>query len=167
METPVVLIEDALLSKYLADHQAGSVAGVELSKKLAEQTKGDPDGDYLRKLWTQIQDDQNQLEGIMNQIGAEPDPLKMAGAKAAAQFGTALTGGGASSSGTRLNLLRELEALTMGVKGKQCLWLTLERIAPSDARLSDVDFRALADRAQGQMDLLDEFRNKVSTTAFA
>ena len=43
-----------------------------------------------------------------------------------------------------------VETLALGLLGKLALWRALLEVAPSDARLSGVDFQALAERAEAQ-----------------
>jgi thioredoxin 2 len=71
----------------------------------------------------------------------------------------------------RVNLelrnLIELEALRLGVQGKQALWLALEQVTDLDERLAGTDFAALADRAEHQVLGIEQRRLQAARAAFA
>jgi hypothetical protein len=65
-----------------------------------------------------------------------------------------------------LSRLVELEALSLGVEGKLCLWVNLAEL-PQEGGLEDFDLRALADRARDQRKRLEEQRIEAARIAFA
>jgi hypothetical protein len=65
------------LTIYLADHHAGATFGVELARRTRAQNEGTPYGDFLERLATEIEEDRQQLEQIMDRLGVQQDPLKV------------------------------------------------------------------------------------------
>jgi hypothetical protein len=83
-------------------------------------------------------------------LGASGNPVKEAGAWIVEKMGAA-----AGEANDDLGLLRMVEALTMGVKAKQCLWEALEEIAGADSRLEGFDFEQLISGARSQLEGLE------------
>ncbi|MGQ0679603.1 MAG: hypothetical protein ACT4OM_08115 [Actinomycetota bacterium] len=158
MDTALVLdIKLNELKSYLNDHQAGSVAGLELAKRLAEENPGD---DFYRQLSKDIEKDRDALERLMKQFGASGSTVKQAGAWMMEKVGSAM-GADDNSLGT----LRKIEALTMGIRGKECLWNSLIEISPADNRLEGFNFERLAADAFAQIQGLEERRVKAARKA--
>jgi hypothetical protein len=59
-----------------------------------------------------------------------------------------------------------LEFLALGILGKQALWRALEVAARLDARLRDLDFERLIQRATAQHAVVEERRLSLAATAF-
>ena len=59
----------------------------------------------------------------------------------------------------------ELEALSIGIEGKHCLWTALTTISAADARLHDFDLAKLAERARAQRERLEPHRLKAAERA--
>jgi hypothetical protein len=60
----------------------------------------------------------------------------------------------------------ELEALVMGIEGKKVLWQTLGDLAGLRARLPDVDFDQLLERAEAQRRALEAYHAEAGRQAF-
>ena len=153
-----VVDADAALSAYLNDHLAGSAAGVRLARRCSEAHGDTGLGRYLAELVGEIEDDRGVLERVMTQVGAQPNPVKQAGALGA-EFLTRLKHItpilGSSSNVARLE---EIELLSLGIEGKRLLWRLLGELSDSDDRLQEFDFAVLGERAQTQRDGLEPFR---------
>ena len=65
-----------------------------------------------------------------------------------------------------LAVLEALEALSLGVLGKQKLWYALDRASKDDERLIGPDYRELAESAQLQHDRIEERRLMAVDAAF-
>lgn len=156
MEATVKVDADELKS-YLNDHQAGSVAGLELAKNLAKEHPGD---EFLVKLAKDVEADQDTLERLMEKYGARGNTMKQAGALLVEKVGTAL-----GEAGDELSFLRKLETLTMGVHGKLCLWESLNEVAETDEILRGYNFDRLMAGAQSQLDGLEAVRIKAARKA--
>lgn len=156
METTVKVNADELKT-YLNDHQAGSVAGLELAQNLAKEHPGN---EVLAQIAKDIESDQDTLERLMEKYGATGNTVKQAGALLVERVGTAL-----GEAGDELGFLRKLETLTMGVKGKLCLWEALNEIAETDKVLQGFNFDRLMTGANSQLDELEAERLKASRKA--
>ncbi|EHR51182.1 hypothetical protein SacmaDRAFT_2945 [Saccharomonospora marina XMU15] len=56
---------DVLLATYLNDHHAAAVAATELARRVAAEQRGSPDGEPLRRLALDVEEDLLVLRGIM------------------------------------------------------------------------------------------------------
>jgi hypothetical protein len=65
-----------------------------------------------------------------------------------------------------LSRVVELEALCGGVALKRRLWRSLQHVRDIDARLADVDFVHLTERASAQLDGLERHRLEAVARAF-
>ena len=156
MPTTAQISTDAIKG-YLNDHQAGSIAGLELAKSLAKDHPGD---EFLSKLANEIEQDQDTLERLMEKFGTSGNTAKQAGAYVMEKVGTAL-----GAADDDLGFLRKLETLTMGVKGKLCLWESLKEIAEADERLRGFNYDRLIAGAQSELDGLETERLKAARKA--
>lgn len=160
-----VLDADPALSAYLNDHLAGSAAGVQLAKRCRQAHQGSDLGQYLGVLVGEIEDDRSVLERVMTQVGAQPNPVKQAGALGA-EFLTRLKHiTPVLGSGSTVARLEEIELLSLGIEGKRLLWRLLGELSGSDDRLQEFDFAALGERAQRQRDGLEPFRIELGVAA--
>lgn len=155
-------ISTAALSSYLADHLAGSAAGIEMAQRLVEHKPGD---ELLSGLVSGIEADQETLKRLMVNVGASESSFKTAGALAGEKLGAGVSGIEAQAT-EGLGVLRMAEMLTMGITGKVCLWEALQELSGADDRLSGFDFERLAQDARGQLGDLAEARKKMSRKAF-
>lgn len=156
METTVKVDADELKT-YLNDHQAGSIAGLELAKNLAKEHPGD---EFLVKLAKDVEADQDTLERLMEKYGATGNTVKQAGAMLMEKVGTAF-----GEARDELGFLRKLETLTMGVRGKLCLWEVLNEIAEVDEILQGYNFDRLMAGAKSQLEGLEGKRLKAGRKA--
>jgi hypothetical protein len=155
-----------LLDVYLNDHLAGATAGRELTARSLRSNSGDEVGRFLAKLLGEIEEDRDTLARVMERVGARPSRVKVSAAWAAEKVGR-LKLNGRILGYSPLSRLVELEALSAGIAAKQCLWRSLERVAPSDARLAEFDFPALAERAERQRSELERHRREAALAALA
>jgi hypothetical protein len=142
-EHGMVASPDRLLEIYLADHLAASLAGVELARRIAGH---DVKLDGVR---AEIEEDRETLRRGVAEFGfSESRPkevLAWAGEKLAR-----LKLNGRLLRSSPLSRVLELEALAVGIVGKQSLWETLQRIPGAGARFGGVDLAELVERAQRQ-----------------
>lgn len=153
------------LEAYLTDHLAGSVSGSDLAKRGAKNNEG-PMSTFFADLAREIDIDRRTLESIASQVGVQAHPLKQAGAVAAERLSRFKVDHRMTGS-PQLSLLLELELLYLGIQGKQVLWRTLPVVARNEPRLAEFDFGKLSDRAQEQLDAVEEQRLKVAATALS
>lgn len=137
------------LAIYLNDHLMGATAGVELFRRAAlhlEEVQG---------LVAEIEQDRQSLLGFLEAVGATPDQLKVAlgwiGEKV-----SRLKLNGPLGPRPPLSDVIELEALTLGARGKLAGWRLL--LALEDPRLPAAELTELIARAERQILLLDRLR---------
>lgn len=154
---------DQLLSIYLNDHFAGSVAGVELARRARGANQGSELGLALSEICGEIEADQATLGELMDRLGVERSRVKPAGAWLGERLGR-LKLNGQLRGYSPLSRLVELEGLCAGVGAKTMLWKTLER---SLGGLAGFDFAALAERAGAQHERLEGHRLEAAALAFS
>jgi hypothetical protein len=146
-----------LLRIYLNDHLAGSVAGVRLARRLA---KAQPDHDALRQVAQEIEQDQASLREIMRTLGVRVSRHKTVLAAVAARLG-ALKFNGRLLRRSPLSTLLELEALHLGVLGKESGWRTV-RTAVGGPMVGSVDLDDLLARADRQAKVLEQWHRETA-----
>jgi hypothetical protein len=152
---------DRLLAIYLNDHLAGATLGVELARRL-RSSPGTVDASAIARLCSEIEADRATLGRVMERLAIGRERLKTAVAWLAEKLGR-LKLNGQLRGHSPLSPVVELEVLSLGVTGKMRLWKTLERTV--GARLPDVDFAALAERAAAQLEAIDELHGEASRKA--
>jgi predicted DNA-binding ribbon-helix-helix protein len=149
---------------YLNDHLAGATLGVELARRACRENAGSELGEFLEGLHGELVEDRESLLGVMRTLGIAPSRAKVVGAWVAEKAGR-LKLNGEVTSYSPLSRLLELEGLAGGIEGKRSLWLALQQIRESDARLRDVDLERLVARAAEQRERLEPFRQAAAATA--
>jgi hypothetical protein len=152
-----------LLTIYLNDHRAGSVAGRELAKRSLGNNRGTPYGETLAQFLQEVEQDAEALDEIMRRVGAPHDQLKMAGALVTERLGR-LKLNGRLLSYSPLSRLVEIEGLVLGVRGKLAAWEVLSSLGLPE--LSDIPFDRLIERANSQIERLEKHRHEAAENAF-
>ena len=67
------------LDIYLNDHLAGSMLGVELSRRAASENRGSEYAAFLERLCREIVEDRRTLEAVMRALDVDRSPAKPAG----------------------------------------------------------------------------------------
>jgi len=155
-------MEPKLLGIYLNDHRAGSVIGVELSKRAAASNDGTELGEFLTELSRDIEADCDSLKAIMDHLGVTENRVKMPLAWMAERLGR-FKPNGQLTGYSPLSRLHELEGLTLGVTGKLALWRSL---AATRSDLAAFGLERLIERAESQRTSLEAHRVKAARTAF-
>jgi hypothetical protein len=146
-----------LLGIYLNDHLAGAVAGSNLARRLVASEREWTKADVLGRLATDIAEDRAALQDMMAKLDVPVRHYKTWAAWAAERLGR-LKLNGRVLGRSPLSRVLELEAMRLGVEGKAAGWRTLRARAETDTRL-DVDrLDALIERAQAQIERLEELR---------
>jgi hypothetical protein len=152
----------ARLHTYLNDHLAGSVAAIELLDDLIEQHSEYRFGKTIRDLRDEIAADQGMLRDLIRKVGANESAVRKAGAWLAEKFSRVKIGDGDDSA----ELLQALEALALGITGKQLLWHSLAAIALNFTALQGTDFGELEKRAHDQFERIEDLRLQMAREAF-
>jgi hypothetical protein len=151
----------SLLSIYLNDHLAGSTVALELAKRTARSNRGSSYEQTLARMTSEISEDRQALEGIMNRLGVGKDRAKLTVAWCAEKLGRAKLNGRLTGY-SPLSRLVELEMLALGVQGKLLLWQALGQSHGDDPRLTGVDLQMLQDRARSQHQELESQRRRAA-----
>jgi hypothetical protein len=155
-----------LLRIYLQDHLAASTTGRELARRARGANKGTRGyGPALAKLADEIEADRRALEGIVHDLGFAPDRPKVVAGWVAEKVGR-LKLNGQLTGYSPLSRMVELEALAAGVAGKLALWRTLAELSDDVPELERDLLTRLAERAEHQLETLDELRARAAREAF-
>lgn len=152
------------LSLYLRDHYAGSVAGVALARRFAESNRGTLAGEALAAIAGEIEADRAALRSLMAECAIPDSPLKNATAWALERL-ERLKPNGRLGGEPLLQRVHELEALSLGIAGKQALWDALRAVP--DFEPTRVDLDALAERARDQRARVEELRVELAREALS
>ena len=152
------------LATYLNDHLSGATGGVELIRRLCGANESTEYGPPLKIVARQIEEDVQSLRDVMARFGVEEDRIKQTVAYAAEKVGR-LKLNGQLLGYSPLSRLVELEGITLGVTGKQALWVVLNENYGQDPRLEGVDLPQLIARAKEQRVTLERLRRQAATEA--
>jgi hypothetical protein len=158
-------MDDSLLGIYLNDHVAGATAGTELAKRLAAGERDWSGGPALRELAGEIEEDRTALIEIMGKLGAPVRQYKVWAAWAAEKAGRFKLNGHLLGR-SPLSRVIELEAMRLGVAGKELGWRTLRALADSDNRLDATPLDELIKQAREQAGLLERLRERAAAEVF-
>ncbi|MFI9005666.1 hypothetical protein ACIGNX_00345 [Actinosynnema sp. NPDC053489] len=156
---------DDFLGIYLRDQLAMGVAWRELARRASRNNRGTDLGEVLAGVATAIAEDVEAFRDVMRRLGVRTDPVKTGLALVGERVGR-LKPNGRLLSYSPLSRFEELEFLAMGIDGKKQLWATLRDLAGLAARLPDVDFDHLIERAARQRADLEPFRARAGLVAF-
>jgi hypothetical protein len=155
-----------ILSAYLNDHLAGSVAALELLDHVAQLQQGTPVARVLTGLRTEIEEDQKVLQNFLHGLGGSESRLRHAAAWLSEKVGRAKLLIDDPGTG-ELRLLEALEALALGIQGKAGLWRALRAISRQLPPGQQLDFSALEGRALTQFEKLDRLRLDAAAVALS
>lgn len=153
------------LETYLNDHYAGSVAGVELTKRCLGNNSEGALGMFLRDVLADIEADQASLEDVIGRLDMRLNKAKTATAWLGEKV-TRLKLNDKVLEYSDLSRLEELEALLLGIRGKLALWNVLETALADDVRVADIDFSELGRRAEKQLEGAESHHREAAKRAF-
>jgi hypothetical protein len=156
---------NGFLGIYLRDQLALGVAWRELARRAAGNNKGTEAGTALARVAAAIAEDVATFEKIMDRLNIRPDRMKNLAVTVAERIGR-FKPNGRLLSYSPLSRFEEIEFLIMGIEGKKQLWSTLRDLAGLGARLPDVDFDELVERAAAQRAQLEPYRTDAGLEAF-
>ena len=156
--------QSELREVYLNDHLMGACGGVELARRLA-RTYGDPDDrKVLKELAAEIEQDRQSLMEVMARLNVPKRSVNMMAGWLGEKIGR-LKPNGSLLHRTALTPVMELEAMHLGVEGKEAGWRVLRELADRDTRLEPAEFDRLIDRATHQKQVLDGLRRQAAMAA--
>jgi hypothetical protein len=150
------------LGTYLHDHLAGAGFAIDLLQAMKERQIEKPDSGFVEPLLARVEEDRNTLQQLADKIGSGPNVLKEFTAWIGEKASRVKLGIGLASD---FGEFEALEFLALGITGKLSLWLALQAIAPSDSRLSGMDFERLIARAEEQYREVEKRRLSLAVPA--
>jgi hypothetical protein len=153
------------LATYLNDHLGGAATGVEMARRLAEESRHEPDGPDLARIADAIEEDRETLRGVVEKLGASQNPVKQAVgwvAEKAHRLGVSET----LTRNAALSRMLQAEILCLGIEGKRDMWLALREVVASHPPLAELDLTALAERAREQRERVEAYRVAMARRAF-
>jgi hypothetical protein len=150
------------LATYLADHLAGSIHAIEILKAMEHHHSADPLGEFAADILKEVEADRAILQGLAKRVGAGSSGAKEIASWVSEKFSRLKL---RQSAKYDLGTFEALEFLVLGINGKLLMWNVLSALAADDPRLSNLDFKHLADRAESQRDQVDQRRLEVAATA--
>jgi hypothetical protein len=150
------------LGTYLHDHLAGAGFAIDLLQAMKERQIEKPDIDFVEPLLARVEEDRNTLQQLADKIGSGPNVLKEFTAWIGEKASRVKLGTGFASD---FGEFEALEFLALGITGKLSLWLALQALAPSDSRLSGMDFERLIARAEEQYREVEKRRLSLAVPA--
>lgn len=154
------------IETYLNDHLAGSVVAVELLENLEAVYSGKPIAEFIANLRAEIEADRQELENLMDHLEISQSRTRKVSAWITEKF-TELKLRLDDPSRGDLRLFESLEALSLGIEGKRCLWLALSAAAEISPQLRSLDYQRLQQRAEEQRRGVEEKRIQLAKDALA
>ena len=155
-----------VLTTYLNDHLAGSVAALELVRHLHESSKGSARERLFAALETEIEEDQTVLQDLLRQVGGRESKVRKAAAWLGEKLGEAKLKFDDTGTG-ELELLEALETLALGIQGKLALWRALEAARDRRPEFQKLDLARLKNRAVDQHERVDAERLRIARSALS
>jgi len=153
------------LATYLNDHLAGSVAAIELLDHLIEEQAGQRLEKFLVDLRDDVSADQQVLRDLIHKLGLEESAVRKAGAWMIEKLARAKMDV-AGDEGGGLGFVQALEALALGITGKQLLWRALGAVEANLPQLQGTDLASLEQRAVEQFERVERERLHLAREAF-
>jgi hypothetical protein len=145
------------LAIYLNDQLALGVLWRETARRSQRENRDTELGAALARVAGGIAEDVETFRSIMRRLGIRENRAKSTLAIVGERVGR-LKPNGSLRSYSPLSRFAELDFLAMGIDGKRLLWSNLRDLADLRARLPDVDFDRLIERAEEQRAELEPFR---------
>jgi len=158
-------VSGEILTTYLNDHLAGSVAALQLVDRLVGWSRGTEREKIFTALRVEIEKDQEVVKQLLATMDAKPSKVRRAAAWLTEKIGEAKLEVDDGGTG-QLRLLEALEALGLGIQGKLGLWRALETASAHTPALRHLDLPSLERRAHDQFERVEVQRLQVARSAF-
>lgn len=150
------------LAAYLHDHLAGATFAVEMLEALQRAHPTEKVGATAKVLLTEIEADRAVLQNLIERVAGGTSPLKEAVSWLSEKASRLKL---RRSSSSALGTFETVEALALGILGKEHLWRALAVAALDDPRIAGQDYPHLVQRAEAQHAIVDELRISLVRTA--
>ena len=152
---------EALIA-YLRDHLSGSDMAIRVVRRLCSSGQDGVDRPLFHRLSMELEEERSVVRSLLTRLGASGRSLKRV---ASNTLGAAVsvTAGGKPGD---LSLLRTLEALSIGVQGKRCLWRALQNLSEVPT-FEGMNFVELEAKAVQQWEAIEERRRALVVQTFS
>lgn len=157
---------DKPLDVYLNDHLGGAMLGSDLAAQIRDQNEGTPLGELMTRIAAEIEEDRQTLLDLMDALDVSRNPVKQVTGWVA-EKASRVKFSGATSGEPDHGLFMALESLRLGVAGKRCLWIALQRVRGEYPALANTDLDRLIERASSQEGDLERERIAAATAALS
>jgi hypothetical protein len=151
------------LSTYLNDHLAGAAHAIDLVEFMRDRYEGEEIGQFAAWLLADIESDREVLRELAERSGVGVSEVKELAGWLGEKVSRLKLRHDANDG---LGLFEALEFLEVGIHGKLELWRALAVVAPTNPRLSGIDFEHLANRAEKQRAEVERKRLQVAQFVF-
>jgi hypothetical protein len=151
------------LIAYLRDHLGGSDVAIRVVHRLCSTYAGTEDGMLFGRLSKELAEDRSVVKALLQRLGASGRSMKRVAGHASGAVLSVAAGGEPGD----LSLLRTLEALSIGVQGKRCLWRALQNLRPAPSTVDGMDFVELEAKAVRQWEAIEERRRGLVDRTFS
>jgi hypothetical protein len=154
------------LATYLNDHLAGAASAIDLMRHIEQAHAGDPVGALVGRIRRDVEADREELRRLIARLHAGESVPRQAVAwlgERMARLKLRID----DPSGGALRLFESLEAISLGIEGKNALWHALAASAPGVPDLQGVDYDRLIARGQEQRGALEPARLDAGRAAFS
>jgi hypothetical protein len=156
-------MEREALHTYLNDHLGGAAAGLQVVEYLTGSAATPEEKQIFERLYAEISEDRDMLNGLIAKTGKEPSSVRQAGGWIAAKISQLKLAIDNPTAGS-LAYFEALEVLALGILGKRSLWRALTTVSDLP-ELQGVDLQDLERRAADQYDRVEERRMAVARHA--
>lgn len=153
---------EALIT-YLREHLAGSDLAIRVVHRLNAAHHGAEDERLFQYLAREFEEDRSVVRAVLTQLGASARSIKRVAGVASGALLSVTAGGDPGD----LSLLRTLEALSIGVQGKRCMWRALQSLRAMPSSAPHMDFVELEAKAVRQWEAIEERRRDLVPRTFA
>ena len=154
------------LDVYLNDHLGGAMLGADLAEQLRDHAEGTPLGEVMTRIAAEIEEDRQTLLELMEALDVSRNPVKQVTGWVA-EKASRIKFSGATSGEPDHGTFMALESLRLGVAGKKCMWIALQRVRDDYSELANVDLERLEQRASAQETELERERVAAGVKALA
>jgi hypothetical protein len=147
--------------RYLTNHLTGADAAIILADRLAASHPNTPEGALGEFLAGELRSDRELVNRLLAATGGAPASVKRLVGRAA--LGVLQV---SAAERTGLALFESIEALSVGVQGKRCLWLALQGLGPAFQPVGGPTFVELEQRAIAQWERIEICRQRLAREVF-
>ena len=118
------------LGDYLREHLSGSDAAIHVVDRLRHAHDRADERVLFARLFEEFQEERQVVRALVTQLGESPFSVKRIAGKVTGSIVETIV----RTHDDDLSLFRALEALSIGVQGKRCLWRSLQSLDSAAAR---------------------------------